>query len=99
VSYFSVVRAFSIFELALFSALLVVWLGHVDEDAEFVLGMSHGIGWILLCILVYAGCRRGDFPWPLLAATVTPLGPVGSTIGFEVIVRRDRAGRSAASPE
>jgi hypothetical protein len=87
-SYFSAVRAFSIFELCLFSALLVVWLGGIDERAEFVLGLSHGIGWILLCVLVYAGCLRRIFPWPLLAATVSPLGPVGSTIGFEVIRRR-----------
>jgi hypothetical protein len=32
------------------------------------------------------------FPWPLLAATVSPLGPLGCTIGFEVLLRRRRAG-------
>ena len=87
-TYFSAVRAYSIFELCLFSALVVVWVGGIDERAQFVLGLSHGIGLILLCILVYAGCARLVFPWPLLAATVSPLGPVGSTIGFEVIRRR-----------
>ena len=65
-TYFQAVRLFSAFELTLFSALLVVWLGRIDEHAEFVLGLSHGIGWILLCVLVYVGCRRGDFPWPVL---------------------------------
>jgi hypothetical protein len=88
VSYFSAVRAYSIFELCLFTTLVVVWVGGIDERAQFVLGLSHGIGWILLCILVYAGCLRRVFPWPLLAATVSPLGPLGSTIGFEVIRRR-----------
>ena len=79
--------------MALFASLLVVWLGHIDEQAEFVLGLSHGIGWIVLCIAVYIGCRRRVFPWPLLAATVSPLGPVGSTVGIEVIRRRAAGGR------
>ena len=61
-----------------------------------MLGWSHGVGWILLCIAVGVGCRRRCFPWPLLAATVSPLGPVGSTIGLEYLARsRDRA---AAQP-
>ena len=28
---------------------------------------------------------RGTFPWPLLAATVSPLGPVGCTAGLEYL--------------
>jgi hypothetical protein len=27
---------------------------------------------------------RKVFPWPVLAAAVSPLGPLGSTIGIEV---------------
>jgi hypothetical protein len=88
VSYFQAVRLYSLFEVALFGALLVVWIGHVDETAEMVLGWSHGIGWIVLCLLVANGCARGTFPWPLLAATVSPLGPVGSTAGIEYLARR-----------
>ena len=86
---FGAVRLFSAVELALFAALLVVWLGHVDEQAEFVLGLSHGIGVIVLCLLIYVGCLRRVFPWPLLAAAVL-LGPVGSTIGIEAMRRRGR---------
>lgn len=85
-SYFAAVRLFSFVELGLFAALLVVWLGHVDETAKFVLGLSHGIGVILLCALIYVGVLRHAFPWPLLAAAVL-LGPVGSTIGFELLKR------------
>jgi hypothetical protein len=87
-SYFAAIRAFSLFELGLFAALLVTAIGGLSEDAEVVLGWSHGFGWILLCILVAIGCRRRTFPWPLLAATVSPLGPVGSTIGIEYLHRR-----------
>ena len=87
-TYFQAVRLYSLFECALFASLLVVWIGRIDEQAEFVLGLSHGIGWILLCVLVYVGCVRRVFPWLLLAATVSPLGPVGSTIGLEYLSRR-----------
>jgi len=88
VSYFAAVRAFSLFELGLFTTLVVVAIGDFSEGAEVALGWSHGVGWILLCILVAIGCKRRTFPWPLLAATVSPLGPVGSTIGLEYLHRR-----------
>ena len=84
-SYFQFVRLYSAFEVALFTALLIFWIGGLSEQAEMILGWSHGIGWIVLCILVAIGCRRGVFPWPLLAATVSPLGPVGSSVGIEVL--------------
>ena len=87
-SYFSAVRLFSLFELGLFTALLVVVFADLGEAAKSALGWSHGVGWILLCIAVAAGCKRRVFPWPLLAATVSPLGPVGSTLGLEYLSRR-----------
>ena len=89
-SYFQAVRLYSAFEVVLFSALLVVWIGGISDEAKTVLGWCHGCGWILLCFLVYAGCARKVFPWWLLAATVSPLGPVGSTIGIEYLARRSR---------
>ena len=95
VSYFTAVRLYSLFELGLFSALLVVAIGGFSENAELVLGWSHGVGWILLCVAVAVGCSRRVFPWPLLAATVSPLGPVGSTIGLELLSYRRR--RAAAA--
>jgi uncharacterized membrane protein len=87
-SYFQAVRLYSAAEMCVLTALLVVWLGHLSEEAEAVLGWTHGIGWILLCLLVAWGCTRRIFPWPLLAATVSPLGPIGSTVGIEYLARR-----------
>ena len=87
-SYFTAVRLYSLFELALFASLMVAAIGDLGEGAEQVLGWSHGIGWILLCVAVAVGCRGRVFPWPLLAATVSPLGPVGSTLGLEYLSRR-----------
>jgi hypothetical protein len=88
-SYFQAVRLYSALEVCIFSALLVVWIGGLGEQTELVLGWTHGIGWIVLCLLVANGCRRAIFPWALLAATVSPLGPIGSSIGIE-LVRKGR---------
>src|SRR5919204_4684666 len=88
--YFEAVRIYATIEAAIFTSLLVVWIGGLSKQAQFILGLTHGIGWILLCALVYAGCLRRIFPWPLLAATVSPLGPIGCTLGFEVLRRRSR---------
>ena len=87
-SYFQAVRVYSLIEVCIFSALLVVAIGGLSEEAETVLGWTHGFGWILLCLLVAHGCRKRVFPWPLLAATVSPLGPLGSTAGLEYLSRR-----------
>jgi hypothetical protein len=88
VSYFTAVRLYSLAEVCVFSALLVVAIGGLGENLERVLGWTHGFGWILLCLLVAHGCRRGTFPWALLAATVSPLGPIGSSAGIEYLARR-----------
>ena len=90
-SYFTAVRLYSLAEVCIFAGLLVVAIGNLGEDLELVLGWTHGVGWIVLCVLVAYGCARRTFPWPLLAATVSPLGPVGSTAGIEYLARRRAA--------
>jgi hypothetical protein len=87
-SYFRAVRAYSRLEMCIFTGLLVFWIGGLNDDVQLVLGWIHGFGWIALCLAVAHGCRRGVFPWPLLAATVSPLGPIGCTIGLEYLSRR-----------
>jgi uncharacterized membrane protein YdjX (TVP38/TMEM64 family) len=90
-SYFRFVWIYSALECVLFTSLVVVWVGGISDDAKLVLGWAHGFGWILLCLLVLWGWFRRIFPGPLLAATVSPLGPLGALIGFEVLrLRRSR---------
>jgi hypothetical protein len=84
------VKRASWFELGLFSALLFFWLAPGFEDETFIFGLSHGIGYILLCLLIWVACLRREAPYPLLAATLTPFGPLGSVIGIAVIERRAR---------
>jgi len=90
VSYFTAVRLFSALELGVFFALIATAVSGASEIAEQVLGWTHGIGWIALCVAVAVGCRRGVFPWVTLAATVSPLGPLGSTVALEWLSHRRR---------
>ena len=87
-SYFQAVRIYSFAEMCVLITLIVVWLGGLGDEAQLILGWTHGFGWILLCLAVAWGCRERIFPWPLLAATVSPLGPIGSTVGLEYLSRR-----------
>ena len=83
-SYFRAVRIYSAIELMLFTALVVVWVGGFDEHLKQTLGWMHGFGWIALCIAIAYGCTKRVFSWPVLAAAVSPLGPLGSTIAIEI---------------
>jgi membrane protein DedA with SNARE-associated domain len=83
--YYRFVRIYSAAECVLFVSLLVVWIGDLSPDARLVLGWAHGFGWIFLCLLVLYGWARRIFPGWLLAATVSPLGPAGALVGFEVL--------------
>ena len=97
-SYFTAVRIYSIFELCLFAALLVVAIGGGSEHAKTILGWSHGVGWLILCALVFYGATRGIFSWVTLALTVSPAGPLGSTIGIEYQARHDSGKLSSDVP-
>ncbi len=38
--------------------------------------------------MIWVACGKREAPYTLLAATLTPVGPVGSVIGIELIERR-----------
>jgi hypothetical protein len=82
------VKLASWFELCLFAALLFFWIapGYAQQTALF--GLLHGLGYIGLCVLILVAIIRREAPWPLLAATLTPFGPLGAVIGIELIERR-----------
>jgi hypothetical protein len=75
-------------ELAIFSILLVFWLLPGFEDETFIFGLTHGLGYIALCLLIWAAVLRHEAPYTLLAATLTPVGPLGSVIAIELIERK-----------
>jgi hypothetical protein len=84
------VKRASWIELAIFSALVFFWLVPGFDGATMVFGWCHGIGYIALCVLIWIAIRRHEAPYTLLAATLTPVGPVGSVIAIEVIERKRR---------
>ena len=86
---FRAVRVFSALEAAVFVALLVVAFAHIDEHATFVLGLTHGVGFLLLFAMMYVACLRGVLSWGVLASAVL-LTPIGSTIHIELLERRRR---------
>lgn len=89
---FAWVKLASWIELGLFAILLAVWLIPGLEHETFYAGLAHGIGFIALAILIWIAVLRHQAPYTLLAATLTPVGPVGSVIAIAWIERREREG-------
>ena len=98
---FAWVKAASWIELGLFAALLAFWIAPGFDRETFIFGLSHGVGYLALCVLILVAILRREAPYTLLAATLTPVGPVGSVIAIAVIERRgaDQAGIDTTAPE
>ena len=79
------------FELGLFSALVVFWLVPGFETQTMVFGWAHGLGFIALAILIWVAILRHEASYSLLAATMTPVGPLGSVIAIEYQERKRQA--------
>ncbi len=82
------VKRLSWIELAIFSALIFFWLAPGFKTETMVFGWAHGLGFVCLCIVIWVACVRRETPYTLLAATLTPVGPVGSVIGIGLIERK-----------
>ena len=80
---------------AIYFALLVTWLSDGPDELRMVLGWAHGIGWIVMSLLVIDAVRRRVIPlW--LAVTVAVIGGVGPFAGSAGFVIEDRR-RSAST--
>jgi hypothetical protein len=93
---FTWVKYVSWVESGLFAALLFFWLAPGYHSETSLFGLLHGLGYLGLCALIFVALLRREAPWPLFAATLTPIGPFGTVIGIELIERRgwgvERAG-------
>lgn len=85
---FARVKLLSWIELAIFTGLIVFWLVPGFETETMLFGWAHGLGFVALCVVIWIACIRKEAPYTLLAATLTPVGPVGSVIGIELIERK-----------
>jgi hypothetical protein len=77
-------------ELGIFAALCFFWLAPGYDHEAMIFGWAHGLGFIALCVVIWIAILRREAPYTLLAATLTPVGPVGSVIGIGVIERKRR---------
>lgn len=86
-------KALSFTHSAIYGALLTAWLVPGHHTAEFVLGMSHGLGWFVMCGLSLVGVRRRIIPFWLgvTIAVIGGVGPFAGSIGFLVNDRRTSA--------
>jgi hypothetical protein len=82
------VKRASWFELALFAALCFFWLAPGFEHETMIFGAAHGIGFVALCVLILVTVLRHEAPYLLLAASLTPVGPLGSVIAIGWIERK-----------
>ena len=80
-------------ELAVFTVLCVFWLLPGYKDEELIFGLGHGVGYLALLVLITVACLRHQSPYVVLAASLTPVGPLGSVIAIEYTERKRPAYR------
>jgi hypothetical protein len=98
---FATLKRLSFAHSTVYLVLLVVWMVPGLHTLEFVFGLSHGLGWIAMCVLCTTAVANRVIPLRL-AVAVAVIGAVGPFVGSYEFVReerrRTRAGRRAASP-
>lgn len=81
-------RRASWLETGVFAALVFFWLAPGFAAETTVFGWAHGLGYLALVLLIFIAVLRHEVPFWLLAATFTPLGPLGSVAGIAWLDRR-----------
>ena len=90
---FERLKALSFTHSAVYLGLLVVWLAPGMAEAEAVFGWLHGVGWIVMSLLVILGVRMRVLSlWlAVLVAVIGGIGPFAGSAGFLVEERRGLA--------
>jgi hypothetical protein len=86
---FGVLKRLSFAHSAVYLVLLVVWLVPGLHGLEFVFGLTHGLGWIAMCVLSLAAVHARVIPLRLGVA-VAVIGAIGPFVGSWEFVREDR---------
>ena len=81
-------------ELAIFTVLCVFWLLPGYKNEELIFGLGHGVGYLALLALIIVACLRHQSPYVVLAASLTPVGPLGSVIAIAYTERHRPAFRA-----
>ena len=90
-------KRLSLAHSTIYCGLLIVWLIPGLHRAEFVLGLSHGVGWIAMCVLILAALSARVVSLRI-AVAVAVIGGVGPFVGSYELLRADRSSRAQTSP-
>jgi hypothetical protein len=86
---FTTLKYLSFTHSTIYAILLTVWLVPGLHALEFVFGLAHGIGWILMCVLCIEALRARVISLQL-AVAVAVVGAVGPFVGSFEFVRESR---------
>jgi hypothetical protein len=86
---FTTLKYLSFTHSTIYAILLTVWLVPGLHVLEFVFGLAHGIGWIIMCLLCVEALRARVISLQL-AVAVAVIGAVGPFVGSYEFVRESR---------
>ncbi len=82
---------------AIYVVLLAVWLLPGLHGPEFVFGLAHGVGWIVMSLACIIVVRLRTLPLGL-AVAVAVLGGIGPFFGTAAFVLEDRRRGASTAP-
>jgi hypothetical protein len=86
---FTTLKYLSFAHSTVYLILLTVWLVPGLHTLEFVFGMAHGLGWIVMCLLCIEALRARVIGLQL-AVAVAVIGAVGPFVGSYEFIRESR---------
>jgi hypothetical protein len=86
---FTTLKRLSFAHSTVYAILLTVWLVPGLHALEFMFGLAHGVGWILMCVLCVEALRTRVIPLQL-AVAVAVIGAVGPFVGSYEFIRESR---------
>jgi hypothetical protein len=86
---FDTLKRLSFAHSTVYAILLTVWIIPGLHPFEFVFGLAHGLGWILMCVLCLEALRSRVISLRL-AVAVAVIGAVGPFVGSYEFVREGR---------
>ena len=94
---FRTLKYLSFTHSAIYTCLLLTWIVGGMDNAKYVLGWAHGIGWIVMSLLCINAVRLRTIPlWlGVMVAVIGGVGPFAGTIGF---LYEERRASSTARP-
>ncbi|MET0603563.1 MAG: hypothetical protein ABW167_16370 [Baekduia sp.] len=86
---FTTLKHLSFAHSTVYAILLTVWLIPGLATFEFIFGLAHGLGWILMCLLSIEALRARVISLQL-AVAVAVIGAVGPFVGSYEFIRETR---------